>query len=591
VTTSYATWVPSLAAHYQQILSTNDSPSAAQLQAHNTLQLASSSLNKVALNQQLPEHTLQIAVMGPTQSGKSTLVNALLGRQVAKASALAGFTVHAQGYAIGSPPEDQQGIDELMQPLIRTAANQLDAAQLDHYALESVESGAQALVQQAIVWDTPDFDSIESNTYKQAVLKTIALADVIILIVSKDKYGDKSVWDMLSLLHDLQKQTVIMINKLDEQDQQIVSEAFDARYQQQFNKLPQRLLLPFVAQQASAQHNNLLALPEQSLQQLNDTIASLDVYQSRTESANTIDTFIQQHQQLWLAPLYRELQAQAIWEAKISDIIKQADNEYASDYLSNPDKYDTFNRALAELLTLLEIPGVANTLGRARRLVTWPARRLLGVGRAVVSRNSGTGNSQTADEEDPETLVLSCILDSTLIHLQSELLEAPDEPWWQALTLQFREQEDHIRQQFDARSIEVRAQFEPQIEAAAAKLYEQLQTQPTLLNTLRAARASADAAGIALAVKSGGLAPADLILAPAMLSVTSLLTESALGRYLDATKRELLQAQRLHVHNLLFTNELGEHLMQLSVQLKDDGLYTKNMDSSLKQHVLSLFES
>ena len=52
-----------------------------------------------------------------------------------------------------------------------------------------------------------------------------------------------------------------------------------------------------------------------------------------------------------------------------------------------------------------------------------------------------------------------------------------------------------------------------------------------------------DAAGVALAVKSGGLAPADLVLAPAMLAVTSLLTESALGRYLDGVKRELKQQQ------------------------------------------------
>jgi len=91
---------------------------------------------------------------------------------------------------------------------------------------------------------------------------------------------------------------------------------------------------------------------------------------------------------------------------------------------------------------------------------------------------------------------------------------------------------------------QARQEFEPEIELAAKKLYEQLQSQPALLNTLRAARATADAAAVALAVKSGGLAPADLVLAPAMLSVTTLLTESALGRYLDTVKEDLKRRQK-----------------------------------------------
>ena len=40
-----------------------------------------------------------VVVIGPTQAGKSTIVNWLAGEQVAVADALAGFTRHAQGFS------------------------------------------------------------------------------------------------------------------------------------------------------------------------------------------------------------------------------------------------------------------------------------------------------------------------------------------------------------------------------------------------------------------------------------------------------------------------------------------------------------
>ena len=49
-----------------------------------------------------------------------------------------------------------------------------------------------------VLWDTPDFDSIDSATYREGVIRTIALADIIILVVSKEKYADQSVWDIMS---------------------------------------------------------------------------------------------------------------------------------------------------------------------------------------------------------------------------------------------------------------------------------------------------------------------------------------------------------------------------------------------------------
>jgi predicted nucleic acid-binding protein len=313
---------------------------------------------------------------------------------------------------------------------------------------------------------------------------------------------------------------------------------------------------------------------------------------SRSEQDDVVSRFIRRHVSDWLGPLRDEQKAAYDWRQLLNDAVRVAKYDYAKGYLNNPDKYDTFNRALAELLTLLEIPGLANSLARTRALVTWPARKLLGVGRSVlagsVNLGTGMGKGSKLQVPDQEADTLVRILDKSLTHLQTQLLEKADNSaqqalWWRSLNHSFRQREPLIRQAFTRESERARAEFEPRIEAAAHQLYEQLQSQPVLLNTVRATRVTADAAGIALALKSGGLAPADLILAPAMLSVTTLLTESALGRYMDLIKNELKQEQQKHINARLLDGLLTTELEAVARHLNDDSLFTTNLDPSIKR--------
>ena len=67
-----------------------------------SLRLTEAFLEKDGLNRQMPGHPLQIAVIGPTQSGKSSLVNLLLGEDRAQVSPLAGYTIHPQGFPVNT---------------------------------------------------------------------------------------------------------------------------------------------------------------------------------------------------------------------------------------------------------------------------------------------------------------------------------------------------------------------------------------------------------------------------------------------------------------------------------------------------------
>jgi len=90
-----------------------------------------------------------------------------------------------------------------------------------------------------VLWDTPDFDSIDSATYREGVIRAIALADIIILVVSKEKYADQSVWDIMSALEALHQPTVICLNKLSEGSEAVLIQSL-----KKSGSLPERM--PFL---------------------------------------------------------------------------------------------------------------------------------------------------------------------------------------------------------------------------------------------------------------------------------------------------------------------------------------------------------
>lgn len=582
-------WVTQLAKRYANAAARQTGQTDAD-NGFQTLQLAANAVNKLQLDVNAPDNNSRhIVVLGPTQSGKSSLVNLLLDADAASISALAGFTVHAQGYTRTLDESCVKYVADFMAPLHRVAGATLDSSQLDYYVIETVETGSNALVNDDVIWDTPDFDSISARGYEQSVFKTAALADSVVMIVSKDKYGDKRVWNMLALLEELGKPFFVCINKLDLADEEVIRQAFSSRYQQAFeSELPQLVLLPFIK---SRNGSALTGASESTRATLDKALKAVSASIDSSTFEHNTRQLISKHEHTWLEPLAEQAHARTTWQRWIGEAIDDAETYYVSHYLENPDRYDTFNRALAALLGLLEIPGVAPALTRARSVVTWPARRLLGLGRSAIQGSLGHKDEAEKTPFEREQEVHQYMLDMTLTRLQSMLLQAPNEPVWRSLDSAMRAESSSIKQHYIAASAAAGLQFEPEVEKAAQQLHEKLQTQPALLNTLRAARASADAAGVALAVKSGGLAPTDLILAPAMLSVTTMLTESALGRYLDSVKNELKLRQQKHIRHKLLEQELKHRLHGLAENLQGSDIVISQLEPELQTRLDSYLKN
>jgi GTPase SAR1 family protein len=507
-------------------------------------------LRKNTLIDHYPTLPLQIAIIGPTQAGKSTLVNVLLNNASANVSPLAGYTVHPQGFHHAVSAESCYGLQHYFGRFQQLSQAQLSKERYDCYSLTTVNAESAPLPP-CVIWDTPDFDSIDAADYKEGVIRTIALADMIVLTVSKEKYADQSVWDMMSALAPLKQPTLICVNKLSEGTESVILNSLQSKWQQ-----ARQDAFPVVVPLFYQKTGNPLRWPP-AYQSILHTLSK--EAKRRKPSALHLQ-FCQHHWQDWIEPIMAEQAAHQSWQASIEQQLALALAQYQRDYLNHPHHYETFQSALAELLNLLEIPGMAKMLSSARKILTWPVKQMLKLGR----------KAHVIGDSSQEIQLLNQLAEHLFIQLADRLLEKSVETelpnWWKDLAQVLRQQRPALLSEFEQQVTHYHEHFKQDIEAAAQRLYLKLQEQPLVLNSLRTTRATADAAVIAMTFYAGGIGIHDLIVAPAMLAVTSLLTESAIGSYVRREETTLKQQQQAQVKQL-FSTFLQQQLNTLPAHL------------------------
>ena len=538
---------------YQTVLSQpgNEVSKTGYQQRIDLLILAEAFIRKGQLINSSPEQALQIAIAGPTQVGKSSLVNVLLNSSVAGVSPLAGYTVHPQGFCHGVSLIDCNGLQHYFGRFQQLQQAHIPRDRHDCYSLTETASDSPYLPR-GVLWDTPDFDSIDSATYREGVIRAIALADMIILVVSKEKYADQSVWDIMSALEALHQPTVICLNKLSDGSEALLIQSLKEKWQ-----LARKDEFPEVVPLYYQKQTGLPVWPATQQALLSRLVNKVDL----KKHARFEQELLQKHWQTWLEPVIAEHQALNDWHGLVDVAIKQALDNYQRDYLNHPRDYETFQHTLAELLTLLEIPGLAGILTGARKVLTWPVRQMMKLGRKRL---------HIADSSQ-EIVLLNQLAEHLLIQLADRLMDNAEQGHqrlrWKEFSSLLRSQRQAILLDFGMAAKNYHVSFQQDVEDTAQRLYHKLQEQPMVLNGLRAARVTTDAAAIALTLQMGGIGVHDLIFAPAMLTVTSLLTESAIGGYMHKMEQELKQHQSNTVKQALFVENIGKRLLALPEQL------------------------
>ena len=538
------------------------------------LQLAEAALRDLAAVEATGARPPQVAVMGPTQVGKSTVVNLLLGQRTAEVSPLAGFTIHPQGFAL--PPQESElaWIAPFFPGWERLESTDLSRDKLDCYTLRRLTGDTAGMIPGTVIWDTPDFDSLRAHNYQRGVLEVAAIADVIVLVVSKEKYADLSVWKTLQLLEPLQRALVVCLNKTGADSRDVLVAAFRTRLAE---LTPRAGAIEVIAIPYCPGIDELVTTaPPREAAELRAALQRALTADDRSRRSAGVHRLLQQHWSAWVEPVRAELEAAGAWEQSVDAAIVQALTAYRDEFLEHPQRFDTFRLAILELLQLLELPGLARVLTRARQALTWPARRLLDSRRFKTL--TGRLRGRAAHDLPGEELVLRDLLEHLLTSLSRDALrhgspQAPDTAFWQALGLRLAERHAELTTQFAAAAHRHHLAFQSEIESAAHDLYENLQQKPALLNTLRAARITTDVAGIALALKTGGVGLNDLLFAPAMVSLTSMLTEGALGSYMTHVAGRLKQRQYAAVERDIFNGPVREALRGLTGNLDAPGLF------------------
>jgi ethanolamine utilization protein EutP (predicted NTPase)/GTPase SAR1 family protein len=529
-----------------------------ELQASlSSLVLARTALIKRELRQQ-SNVPAQVVVVGPTQVGKSSLVNWLLGTDVAGASARASHTVHCSGYATGLGDELERAdtwAEVIFSGMSRREARHLDRQFTGEYAIETVDTATP--LPPCIIWDTPDFDSHLSFRYRLAVLQAAALADLVVFVVSPEKYADRSVWTMLDQLHALGQRVVLAMNKTPAEVRTELGESMRDKYVSRIDRdVPE---IGFVDVFAHVEDGSQSADIGKLRELVNVTLTS-DV----ADRADKLPGFMRAHWPAWTGSATLERESTRQWASMVQQACESFKRDYQQEYLDHARKDETLQLALAELLVLLEVPGIAQPLTRLRGIVTWPVRQLMS---QVESRRDDLDarDKDVSEESRLLTQMGDQVVNTLATSLVSKVAGDSQPDWWRAVSQRFGDERDGIQSDYQAAIDRYQQALQGEIQQVARGLYQQLQQQPATLNSLRAARVSADAAAVVLAVKSGGLGLADLVIAPAMLSLTTMLTEGALGKYMEKIQADL-RAHQLSQVNEMMQNQLQQPLEALAQQ-------------------------
>ena len=498
-----------------------------------------------------PGFPLQIAVIGPTQAGKSSIVNVLTNTALAGVSPLAGYTVHAQGFCHQVGKDDCDGMQHYFGRFQCLETAQLSRNRFDCYTLNTI-AATSALLPACVVWDTPDFDSIDAVDYREGVVRTLALADVVVLVVSKEKYADQSVWEVMQIIEALGQPTLICLNKLAEGSETLVLDSLRQKWQQcRSDAMPKVVSMLFQKPAANPDW------PQAAQKSIFDLAKQVD----HKQHSQRQQQFLQHYWQQWLEPVFAEHRAQSFWQSQVDQCLEQATAIYRRDFLDHPHHYQTFQAALLNLLNLLEIPGIAKLLSKTRRVMTWPVRQLMRLGQSGALANP-----------EQEIMVLNQIGAHVMIQLADKLLEKTEtdsgnDIWWRETAVALRQKRSDILQTYEQAVLAYHTGFKQDIDAAAHRLYYKLEEQPMVLNSLRATRLSTDAGALLLAIQAGGIGMQDLVITPLMLTITSLLAESAIGGYMRRVEAELKQHQLHTVKTKLFLEQLRDKLYALPQQI------------------------
>jgi GTP-binding protein EngB required for normal cell division len=495
-----------------------------------------------------PAKPLHIVVVGGAGTGKSTVVNFLVGSKVAEANPQAGFTRHPTAFAAQNGPLKWTAYPGFLGALKRLDGAHPGNVDQDVYQVRPlpVKEQGNELLEDAVIWDCPDMTTWASTGYLSRLMEVAALADVLVFVASDERYNDEVPTQFLELLLQTGKPVIVCLTKMNESQVQPMLDHFrDAVLGKLGLGALACLAIPNLTPAQMADLNGAAARYRIPL--LNQVaVLGVPAVEARRRVIRGAAEFLRTRSEALLAGVRRDMEELGVWQTLVSKGQVDFDNRYRTEYLTS-EKFHGFDDALLRLLELLELPGVGKVVSGTLWVLRTPYRL------------AKTWLTQALTRPDapslPEMKVLNAALDAWLDRLRKEALKQGDGPGlWKHVAEGFQKglvQAAHERFDKLYRTFQLSAAEE--VQKTAQAIYEELEKKPVLLNSLRSGNFALDLAAIGSALTIGHLGLHDVVLVPLMASIKQQIVELLGKQYVDNQREQIRHRQQLLVTRYIST--------------------------------------
>lgn len=491
------------------------------------------------LDGQLPP-PLHVAVVGGAGAGKSTVVNLLCGTPTAEANPQAGFTRHPIAYTSANGPlrwPDHVGFLGPLEPLREVMPANVDR---DVYQVRRLHTdpATPTPLGEFVVWDCPDMTTWAASNYVPRVLEIAGLADVVIYVASDERYNDEALTQFLQMLLQTGKPVVVCLVKMKEAD----APAMVAHFQREvLSRLSHEALaclaIPFLTPTQMADPVRLAARFRIPL--LNQVaVLGAPALAARQRVLRGAVRYLVANTDRLLAAARHDVEALERWRQIVHDGQVEFDSRYRREYLTT-EQFRSFDEALVRLLDLLELPGVGKVVSTTLWVVRTPYRLVRGwLGKAL---------SRPESQTLPEMAVLQGALQGWLDLLHKESVRRADShPVWAHIEKGFADGlADRANERFQQAVRSFQLSLAEEETRTARSIYEELEKNPVLLNTLRGGNFALDVAAIAGALTIGHIGVQDFVLVPLLASIKQQIIELLGKQYVDNQREQIRSRQQL----------------------------------------------
>ncbi len=505
---------------------------------------------------------LHIAVVGGAGAGKSTIANMLSGAVAAEANPQAGFTRHPIAYTSTDGVMNWAGFLGFLGPLQRLTEPKPSSLDQDVYQIRRIppDPTSYDLLKDFVIWDCPDMTTWAATNYISRLLEASALADILVYVASDERYNDEVPTQFLRLLLQTGKPAVVCLMKMSEAD----AAPLVAHFQKEVvSQLPPgvigTLAIPFLTP-------DQLADPARRAVKyripLINQVAVLGGSPRNTRQRTVYGAmhFLRRQQDDLLAAARKDVLAMQSWQAAVQAGKHEFEQRYFREYLTT-EKFRGFDEALVRLIELLDLPGVGKVLSGTLYVLRTPYRLLRGMITKAVSRPESLGR--------PEQPVLEEALTGWIDMLRKEAArQSQTHPLWAHVAQGFQSGglAEGTRERFQLVYRNYQVGMTDEVDRTARAIYEQLERNPIVLNTLRGGKFAIDMAAITATVAgtiaAGGVGSLwhDFILVPIVTSLTHQLVE-LLGYQVVESQREATRQRQQELMVQHLSTPLAEWLM------------------------------